>query len=149
MTHLELPYGASQQVLLLFLPILTHPFREVCLSYKILVNPLDLFQQVIQESGSVLTCFEGALGPTNINFAYANKLCGITEDQWNARNYTHLKECLMKLNFSHNYLDFDKVRTHLTLLNFQKKVSNSRILGRRKRDLLEHGRRQLFHARRA
>jgi hypothetical protein len=29
---------------------------------------------------------------------------------WNAKNYSSLKECFMKLNFSHNYLDFDKVK---------------------------------------
>ena len=57
----------------------------------------DLFQQGIQESGAVLTCFEGAMGPSYRNFYFAQQACNYTTDQWNSGNYNLLKSCLMNM----------------------------------------------------
>ena len=59
---------------------------------------LDLFQQAILESGTALTCFDGALGYDGLSYTAANVLCGYTLDMWYAGNYTALKTCLMNLS---------------------------------------------------
>jgi hypothetical protein len=59
---------------------------------------LDLFQQVILESGTVLTCYEDSLGPTNVSMVYAEWACGYTQEMWNSGNFTKLKECLMNIS---------------------------------------------------
>ena len=50
------------------------------------------------ESGTVLTCYEDSLGPTNINFNMAYYACNYTQEMWDSKNYTGLKECLMKIS---------------------------------------------------
>ena len=59
---------------------------------------LDLFQQVIMESGTVLTCYEDSVGPTNPSYYFAKYACGYTDEMWNSKNFTALKECLMKID---------------------------------------------------
>lgn len=83
--------------------------RSFTLSYR-----LDLFHGAIQESGGVLTCMEGALGPTQTSFINAQKICNFTKDQWNSREFGPLKECLMALNFTHNMPIGDYVSCRLT-----------------------------------
>ena len=65
---------------------------------------LDLFQQSIQESGTVYTCYDGTLGRTEQNFRFAKQACNITADTWNSGNYSSLKNCLMNINVSDGLL---------------------------------------------
>uniref|UniRef100_A0A914Q534 Carboxylic ester hydrolase n=1 Tax=Panagrolaimus davidi TaxID=227884 RepID=A0A914Q534_9BILA len=67
-----------------------------------LFSPLSqsLFQGAIMESGSVLTCFDGALGFQNTSVEWAQQLCNFTSDNWNALNYTELTNCLSNMPFS-------------------------------------------------
>uniref|UniRef100_A0A914EPY9 Carboxylic ester hydrolase n=1 Tax=Acrobeloides nanus TaxID=290746 RepID=A0A914EPY9_9BILA len=58
----------------------------------------NLFQQAILESGTALTCFDGALGYDGLSYTAANVLCGYTLDMWYAGNYTALKACMMNLS---------------------------------------------------
>uniref|UniRef100_A0A914EA12 Carboxylic ester hydrolase n=1 Tax=Acrobeloides nanus TaxID=290746 RepID=A0A914EA12_9BILA len=60
----------------------------------------DLFQQGIEESGTVYLCYEGALGSTNRNYLFASQMCGISSTDWNSGNFGSLKSCLMNLNIS-------------------------------------------------
>ena len=69
---------------------------------------LGLFQQAIQESGTVLTCLEGALGFSGLSYHRAEKLCNYTKEMWNSRNYTALKACLLNMNYS-NWLILEPV----------------------------------------
>src|SRR3569623_90140 len=62
-----------------------------------LILLLDLFQQAILESGTALTCFDGALGYDGLSYTAANVLCGYTLDEWYSGNYTALKACMMNL----------------------------------------------------
>jgi hypothetical protein len=50
------------------------------------------------ESGTVLTCYEDSVGPTNRNFHMAEYACNYTQEMWDSKNYTALKECLMKIS---------------------------------------------------
>jgi hypothetical protein len=58
----------------------------------------DLFQLAIEESGSVYTNMQGALGTSYISFQAAQKFCGWTVSQWNTLNYTDLKTCMMGIS---------------------------------------------------
>ncbi|PAV79572.1 hypothetical protein WR25_23980 [Diploscapter pachys] len=71
-------------------------------------SPLSrgLFQQAICESGTVLTCFEGSLGFTNKSFRRASAICNTTQEQWNSKNFTALKDCLMNTSWS-DFLPYD------------------------------------------
>ncbi len=60
-----------------------------------------LFQQAILESGSILTCFEGALGTDNNNMNVAMQYCNFTADMWNkdlANNIISLKNCMQNVD---------------------------------------------------
>uniref|UniRef100_A0A7E4ZT83 Carboxylic ester hydrolase n=1 Tax=Panagrellus redivivus TaxID=6233 RepID=A0A7E4ZT83_PANRE len=75
----------------------------------LLLSPVsqNLFQQAIMESGSILTCFEGAMGFTKLSQNRAIQLCNFGEDQWDARNFTALKEdCLQDMDW-HNFLEYE------------------------------------------
>lgn len=61
---------------------------------------IDLFHQGIAESGVILSCFEGALGPTYRNYEFARQVCNFTIDMWNSGNYSQLKDCLMSVDIS-------------------------------------------------
>jgi hypothetical protein len=50
------------------------------------------------ESGTVLTCYEGSVGPTNENYEFAQNACNFTQEMWKSGNFTALKECLMKID---------------------------------------------------
>ena len=63
-----------------------------------LVIILDLFQQAIQESGTVLTSYEDSVGPTDQNFHLAQYACNYTQEMWDSKNFTALKDCLMKIS---------------------------------------------------
>ena len=69
---------------------------------------LDLFQLAIQQSGTILTCLEGALGFSGLSFDRAQRLCNYTTDLWNSRNYTALKDCLQTMDY-HQWLKYEPV----------------------------------------
>jgi hypothetical protein len=50
------------------------------------------------ESGTVLTCYEDSVGPTNQNFLMAQYACNYTQAMWDSGNFTALKDCLMKIS---------------------------------------------------
>ena len=52
------------------------------------------------ESGTVLTCYEDSVGPTDRNFNFAQNACNYTQEMWNSGNFTTLKDCLMKINIT-------------------------------------------------
>lgn len=60
----------------------------------------DLFQQSIQESGAMLTCYEDAVGPTNRLIEFAKHACGFSVSQWNTFHYEPLKNCLMNISIN-------------------------------------------------
>jgi hypothetical protein len=80
--------------------ILIHHFLEVSKVFVHANNILDLFQQGIEESGTVYLCYEGALGSTDRNYLFASQMCGISSTDWNSGNFGSLKSCLMNLNIS-------------------------------------------------
>ncbi|GMT37077.1 hypothetical protein PFISCL1PPCAC_28374 [Pristionchus fissidentatus] len=59
-----------------------------------------LFHSVILQSGSVLTCFDGALGSTDLSPIYAQKLCNFTSVDWKAGNFSRLHTCLDTIDLS-------------------------------------------------
>lgn len=50
------------------------------------------------ESGSILTCFDGATGFKNISETRAKQLCNFTD--WSTKNFTELKICMMNLDYN-------------------------------------------------
>lgn len=65
------------------------------------------------ESGTALTCFDGALGYDGLSYTAANILCKITLDQWNAGNFTGLKACMMNVSIddiNNNWMPNELVR---------------------------------------
>ena len=60
------------------------------------------------ESGSVLTCFDGAMGFQNISVQWAQILCNYTKDDWNTLNYTRLWNCMANMSYS-QFLPLDAV----------------------------------------
>ncbi|CAD6189923.1 unnamed protein product [Caenorhabditis auriculariae] len=58
----------------------------------------NLFQAAIMESGTALTCFEGALSDSNQSFRRAQAFCNTTLEDWNNANFGPLKACLMAMD---------------------------------------------------
>uniref|UniRef100_A0A1I7Y4T6 Carboxylic ester hydrolase n=1 Tax=Steinernema glaseri TaxID=37863 RepID=A0A1I7Y4T6_9BILA len=67
-----------------------------------LYSPLSqgLFQQGIMESGTVLTCFDGSLGFANLTEQRAAKYCNVTDDMFKAKDFGHLKSCMMNMDYN-------------------------------------------------
>uniref|UniRef100_A0A914CT25 Uncharacterized protein n=1 Tax=Acrobeloides nanus TaxID=290746 RepID=A0A914CT25_9BILA len=80
-------------------------------------NNLDLFQQVIMESGTVLTCYD-AVGPTHPSFYMAKYACNYTDEMWNSGNFGPLKDCLMKIDVQDG-IDFQKNQSQAALQIFE------------------------------
>jgi hypothetical protein len=59
---------------------------------------LDLFQQAIMESGTILTCYEDSVGPTKPSYYFAKYACNYTDEMWNSSNFGPLKNCLAKIS---------------------------------------------------
>ena len=73
-----------------------------------MLNILDLFEQVIMESGTVLTCYD-AVGPTHPSYYMAKYACNYTDEMWNSGNFGPLKDCLMKIDVQDG-IDFQMVK---------------------------------------
>ena len=52
------------------------------------------------QSGTVLTCYEDSVGPTDRNFNFAQNACNYTQEMWDSGNFTTLKDCLMKISIT-------------------------------------------------
>lgn len=50
------------------------------------------------ESGTVLTCYEDSVGPTDRSFKMAQQACNYTQEMWNSGNFGPLKDCLMNIS---------------------------------------------------
>jgi hypothetical protein len=61
------------------------------------------------QSGTILTCFEGALGYSGLSRSRAKALCNITYDQWDSGNWDGLEECMQNTTWS-AFLDLERVR---------------------------------------
>ncbi|TMS35381.1 hypothetical protein L596_002796 [Steinernema carpocapsae] len=64
-----------------------------------LYSPLSqgLFQQGIMESGTILTCFDGSLGFSNLTQQRAQAHCNFTD--FESGDFTELKSCMMNLDY--------------------------------------------------
>lgn len=51
------------------------------------------------ESGSIFTCLDGAMGFKNMSQERAEQLCNFTSTDWNSKNYTALKACMMNTSY--------------------------------------------------
>jgi hypothetical protein len=49
---------------------------------------IDLFQQYIAESSTVLTCYEDSLGRTDKSFYFAEYACNYTREMWDSGNFS-------------------------------------------------------------
>ncbi|KAE9553013.1 hypothetical protein FO519_003774 [Halicephalobus sp. NKZ332] len=69
-----------------------------------------LFQQAIMESGSIYTCLDGSTGFKNMSQERAQELCSFNQTDWDSKNYTFLKTCLMNKTYDdflhYEYDDF-------------------------------------------
>jgi carboxylesterase 2 len=71
----------------------------------------NMFQQAIMESGSILTSFEGSMGLTNLSESRAYTLCNFTQEQWKARQFTLLQNCLKTMDYQ-KFLDAENFNVH-------------------------------------
>ena len=81
----------------LFSPVSQSSF--IFIEIQIYHSCLDLFQQAIMESGSIFTCLDGAMGFKNMSQERAEQLCNFTSTDWNSKNYTALKACMMNTSY--------------------------------------------------
>ena len=101
--------GSASTAAHLFSPLSQSSFLNSSASvFRFHANVSDLFQGAIMESGSVLTCFDGALGFQNTSVIWANQLCNFTTPDWDSLNYTALTQCLSNMSYD-QWLPLDKV----------------------------------------
>ena len=60
------------------------------------------------QSGSIFTCLDGSTGFKHLSEERAFELCNFTSTDWDAKNFTVLKDCLMDMPYE-KFLDEDTV----------------------------------------